>query len=91
MFSVMPYLLSVWKASPHPVPTRPWQFISRDIFEFQHEQYLVTVDRYSDFYELDQLINTESTTIIVLTKAHFARHGIPVGFLTDNGSKAKEV
>ena len=65
--------------------------ILKYIFEFQHKQYLVTVDHYSDFHELDQLINTQSTTIIVLTKAHFAHHGIPVGFLTDNGPKAKEV
>ena len=79
------------KGISHPVPTRPSHFILKDIFEFQHKQYLVTVDHYSDFHELDQLINTQSTTIIVLTKAHFAHHGIPVGFLTDNGPKAKEV
>ena len=36
-----------------PVPTRPWQFISQDLFEFQQKQYLVTVDHYSDFYELE--------------------------------------
>ena len=64
---------------------------SRETYSSSNISNLVTVDRYSDFYELDQLINTESTTIIVLTKAHFARHGIPVGFLTDNGQKAKEV
>ena len=69
----------------HPTPTRPWQFVSQDIFEFEQKQYLVTVDHYSDFHELDQLINTQSTTIIDLTKTHFARHGIPLRCLTDNG------
>ena len=69
----------------HPTPTRPWQFVSQDIFEFEQKQYLITVDHYCDFYELDQLINTQSTTIIDLTKAHFARHGIPLRCLTDNG------
>ena len=75
----------------HPVPTRPWQFIPQDIFEFQQKQYLVTVDHYSDFYELDQLINTQSTTIVVPTIAHFAGHGIPVWCITDNAPNAKEV
>ena len=68
----------------HPVPTRPWQFIPQDIFEFQQKQYLVTVDHYSDFYELDQLINTQSTTIVVLTIAHFAGHGVPLRCMKGN-------
>jgi len=69
----------------HPTPTLPWQFVSQDIFEYQHKHYLVTVDHYSDFYELDQLDSTLSTTVVNLTKAHFARHGIPLRCLTDNG------
>ena len=39
----------------------------------------------SDSYELDELVNTLSTTIIDLTKAHFAHHGIPLRCLTDDG------
>lgn len=69
----------------HPIPTLPWQFVSQDIFAFGHKQYLITVDHYSDFYELDELVNTLSTTIIDLTKAHFAHHGIPLRCLTDDG------
>ena len=34
---------------------------------------------------MDELSNTQSTTVINLTKAHFARHGVPVRCLTDNG------
>ena len=71
----------------HPTPTQPWQFVSQDIFELDHKQYLITVDHYSDFYELDPLTNTQSSTIIDLTKAHFARYGIPLRCLTDNGHK----
>ena len=37
----------------HPTPTLPWQFVSQDIFMFEHKQYLITVDHYSDFYESD--------------------------------------
>ena len=49
----------------HPTPTLPWQFVSQDIFEYQHKHYLVTVDHYSDFYELDQLDNTLSTPSLI--------------------------
>ena len=33
----------------NPTPTRPWQFITQDIFELERKQYLVTVDNYNDF------------------------------------------
>ena len=52
---------------------------------FGHKQYFVTVDHYSDFYELDELVDTLSTTVINFTKAHFACHGIRLRCLTDNG------
>lgn len=69
----------------HPTPTQPWQFVSQDIFELDLKQYLITVDHYSDFYKLDPLTNNQSSTIIDLTKAHFARYGIPLRCLTDSG------
>ena len=53
----------------HPTPSGPWQLVSQDLFEFEHKHYLITVDHYSDFYELDQLTNTQSTTIVDLTCA----------------------
>ena len=68
-----------------PVPQYPWQFVSQDLLEFESDNYLVTVDHFSDFIELDELDNTLSLTIINLTKAHFARHGIPEVLLSDNG------
>lgn len=72
-----------------PTPTQPWQFFSQDVFELDHKQYLITVDHYSVFYELDPLTNTQSSTIIDLTKARFARYSILLRCLTeavtDNG------
>lgn len=69
----------------HPTPTQPWQFVSQDIFELDLKQYLITVDRYSDFYKLDPPTNNQSSIIIDVTKAHFARNGIPLRCLTDSG------
>ena len=67
----------------HPTPTLPWQFVSQDIFMFRRKQHLITVDHYSDFFELDKLVDTLSTTVINLTKAHFAC--LLLRCLTDNG------
>lgn len=69
----------------HEVPHRPWQKVASDLFTYKNVDYLVTVDYYSDYYELDKLSSTKSSTIISATKKHFARHGIPEQFISDNG------
>ena len=68
-----------------PIPEYPWQFVSQDIFYYGESHYLVTVDHYSDFIEVDRLENTLSLTIVAKSKAVFCRHGIPEVVLTDNG------
>ena len=72
---------------PYPVPTLPWQLVSQDLFELNGLAYLVTVDHYSDFYELDKLPTIQSSAVIQATKQHFSRHGIPHTLITDNGAQ----
>jgi len=48
---------------------------------------LVTIDHFSDFYEIDRLPSIQSSAVVQVTKQHFARHGIPHTLLTDNGSQ----
>ena len=67
------------------IPSRPWQIVAQDLFSLNNQNFLVTVDYYSDFWELDKLSNTSSATIIDHTKAHFARYGIPDKVISDNG------
>ena len=69
----------------HPIPDLPWQFVSQDIFQHGSQRYLVTVDHYSDFFEVDVLEDTLASTIVSCTKKIFARHGVPMVCLTDNG------
>ena len=69
----------------HELPQRPWQKVATDLFTHENTDYLVTVDYYSDFYELDKLPNTRAATVIKATKSHFARHGIPEQAVSDNG------
>ena len=48
----------------HEIPNRPWSKVSADIFQLAGSNYLVMVDHYSDFFELDSLRNTTASTVI---------------------------
>ena len=69
----------------HDVPSHPWQKVGTDIFTWAGRNYLITVDYYSKFFELDYLPDTASSTVISKIKHHFARHGIPDMVVSDNG------
>ena len=67
------------------IPSRPWEFVSTDLFTFHGDDYLLIVDSYSRFIEIAKLTNTSSNTVIQHTKSIFARHGIPATLRSDNG------
>ena len=69
----------------HPTPERPWQKLGIDIFTIQNRNYLVTVDYYSQFFEVDFLPDMTSPTVISKLKSHIARYGIPDVIISDNG------
>ena len=69
----------------HPVPSRPWQVLAVDLFELQGQDYLVTTDYYSNFFEVDKLVSKTSKEVIEKLKPHMARHGIPDKIVSDNG------
>ena len=56
-----------------------------ELFTLNQKYYLVTVDYYSGYWELDRLHNTDSGTVVRKLKAHFARHGSPCQLVSDNG------
>lgn len=70
----------------HKIPDRPWSRIAADIFTLQGQNYLVTVDYYSDFIEVDELADgTKSADVVKALKQQFSRHGIPDTLVSDNG------
>ncbi|XP_011437820.3 retrovirus-related Pol polyprotein from transposon 297 [Magallana gigas] len=73
----------------HDVPKIPWTKLGVDIFTYQNQDYLVTVDYFSDFFELDILTDTSAMTVIDCLKQQFARHGIPDTVISDNGPQFK--
>lgn len=70
----------------HDVPERAWAKVGSDLFELDKKTYLVTVDYFSNFFEIDCLDQRlTATDVIGKLKSHFARYGIPDTMVTDNG------
>jgi len=40
----------------HLVSSRPWQVLAVNLFELECQDYLVTTDYYSKFFEVDKLV-----------------------------------
>ncbi|KAK7089397.1 hypothetical protein V1264_024540 [Littorina saxatilis] len=70
---------------PHDIPTRPWQKLASDLLTWNSKDYLVTVDFYSRYFEIDERANTTSAALIRKLSTHFSRHGIPETLVSDNG------
>jgi transposase InsO family protein len=70
---------------PTPLPELPWMELASDIFDWEREQYLLTIDYYSRYIEVDKLPDQSSKSTIETLKSQFARHGIPEKLRTDNG------
>ena len=71
---------------PIEVPDRPWSHIACDIMELKNRHYLVTVDRYSKWIELNLLEDMTSRNTIKHLKSQFSRYGMPDVFYSDNQS-----
>ncbi|XP_058442935.1 uncharacterized protein K02A2.6-like [Malaya genurostris] len=73
----------------HQIPLYPFQKISMDIFECelkgQKFVYLITVDHYSDYFEIDELRTQSAATVVKICKRNFATHGKPQEISTDGG------
>lgn len=75
----------------HNIPEQPWLLLGIDIFSVNTDDYLVTVDHYSDFFELNLLPDTTAATVSNCLKQHFARHLTTEVVVTDNDPQFKAV
>ena len=67
------------------VPDRPWSRVAVDMFTLRRKEYVILLDYYSDFVEVQEIAGTTSRTIIQFLKEQFSRHGIPDVLVSDNG------
>lgn len=58
---------------PLKTPSRPWERIGVNLFTFDNKEFLITVDYFSNYWEIDKLNNTLARTVILKLKSHFAR------------------
>lgn len=49
---------------PHGTPDLPWEKVGVDLFNFNGRDYLITVDYYPSFWEIDLLESARSGTVI---------------------------
>ena len=68
------------------LPSRPWQRVAADLFQWQNGNYLVMIDYFSRYIEVCTLPGgTTAKQTIARFKAVFARYGCPEVLVTDNG------
>ncbi len=72
---------------PHETPSRLWQKVGTDLFEWEGKHYLITVCYFSNFWETDRLYDLSSKLVIKKLKGQFARYGIPSVIVSDNGTQ----
>ncbi|XP_045761442.1 uncharacterized protein K02A2.6-like [Maniola jurtina] len=70
---------------PHVVPELPWEKVGVDLFQLDGCNYMIVIDYYSKFPEIDFLRCTTSESIIDKLKQIFSRHGIPKEVFSDGG------
>lgn len=71
----------------HDIPSRPWSKISVDLFQLDGKHYLLMVNHYSDYFEVDSLRSVTVSAVIQVMKRNSARHGIPDVCISDNGPR----
>ena len=71
----------------HDLPDRPWEKVGADLMQLKGRDYLVTVDYYSNFWEVDHLPTTKSNAVIKKPKAHFSIYGSPSVLISDNAAQ----
>ncbi len=71
----------------HNVPKISWTKVATDLFHItSHDKhYLIIVDYTSKFFEVAEIENCQTTTVIENSKHIFARMGIPQEIISDNG------
>ena len=69
----------------HPEGDQPYEKIACDYCDIEGNDYLITVDYYSSWIEIDRMTSTGTSKLIETLKKHFARFGIPKQIVTDPG------
>ena len=70
---------------PSDVPHYPFQMVGSDLFHWNDQDFVLVVDYYSRYWEIEKLHKTDAATVIKKIKNVFSRMGIPEVLRSDNG------
>ena len=70
---------------PSDLPSYPWEKVASDLFEMNKCTYLLVVDYFSKYVEVQKLSTTTAANVIAALKSIFSRHGIPSILVSNNG------
>ena len=70
---------------PSDVPHYPFQMVGSDLFHWNDQDFVLVVDYYSRYWEIEKLHKTDAATVIKKIKNVFSRMGIPEVMRSDNG------
>ena len=71
----------------HDEGTQAWQKVGIDFFDFEQRNYIVYVDYFSNFIEVEQMANITTSNTIKTLKKQFARYGIPQTLISDSAAQ----
>ncbi|XP_054257475.1 uncharacterized protein K02A2.6-like [Macrosteles quadrilineatus] len=72
---------------PRTVPDYPWQNVSVDLFKHEDKWYMVIVDHYSRYFEVEEMHRMRASDVIRICKTTFSRFGIPQRVYSDSGTQ----
>lgn len=58
----------------HEISDRPWEKFGIDLYTIDGQDYLIMVDYFSNFWDIDHLQDTKVSTVMKKLKCHFGRH-----------------
>ncbi|KAG8191037.1 hypothetical protein JTE90_029480 [Oedothorax gibbosus] len=67
------------------LPQRPWQVVAGDFLTLNGTTYLLLIDYFSKYIEVQHMHGTATPAVINAMKSAFTRHGIPEEFVSDGG------
>ncbi|XP_054276522.1 uncharacterized protein K02A2.6-like [Macrosteles quadrilineatus] len=72
---------------PRTVPDYPWQNVSVDLFKHEDKWYMIIVDHYSRYFEVEEMHRMRASDVIRVCKTTCSRFGIPQRVYSDSGTR----
>ena len=74
----------------HEVPEKPWTKVVTDLLHFRGKEYLLVCDYFTKFFEICEMEKSAASEVVIRKlKNIFARYGVPLTLISDNGIPAE--